>query len=61
MHDYEKAQKELVKALRALNNASEIIAQMPEYTNNNSIFHAQTVSQYNHIITAALTINAAQI
>jgi len=61
MHDYERAQKELVKALRALNNAAEIIAAMPEYTDSTSIFHAQTVNQYNRIITAALTINEAQI
>ena len=61
MTDYEKAQKEIVKALRALNNAAEAISNMPEYTDSKSIFHAHTVSQYNNIITAALKLNEAQI
>ena len=61
MTDYEKAQKEIVKALRALNNAAETISNMPEYTDSKSIFHANAVSQYNNIITAALKLNEAQI
>ena len=60
MTDYAKAQKELVKALRALNAAAEIIEALPDYNNRASIFHAQTVNQYNRIVTAAGIINEAQ-
>ena len=61
MTNYEKAQKEIVKALKALNNAAELIANTPEYMDSKSIFHGSEVSRYNHIITAALTLNEAQI
>ena len=60
MTNYEIAQKEIVKALRAIDKAAELIADMPEYTDSKSIFHAQAVSQYNHLITAAHNLNDAQ-
>jgi len=61
MTNFEKAQNEITKALRALNNAAELIENTPEYRDRASVFHAQEVSRYNHIITAALTLNEAQI
>lgn len=61
MTNIEKAQNELTKALRALNNAAELIENTPEYRDSTSVFHAQEVNRYNRIITAALTLNEAQL
>ena len=61
MTNYERAQAELIKALKALDRAATLIGDTPEYNDRNSIFHAQTVSQYNRIVTASQIINEAQI
>ena len=61
MTNYERAQAELIKALKALDRAATLIGDTPEYNDRNGIFHAQTVSQYNRIVTASQIINEAQI
>ena len=61
MTNYERAQAELIKALKALDRAATLIGDTTEYNDCNSIFHAQTVNQYNRIVTASQIINQAQI
>lgn len=61
MNEYTKAQKEIIKALRAINNAATLFESMPEYTNNSSVFHADIVSKYNRLITCAITLNGVQL
>lgn len=61
MDNYKAAQKEITKALRAINKAADLLADMPEYENSNLIFHGTIVYKVNQLITTALTLNEVQI
>lgn len=53
----DKANKEIIKAKRALNRAIELLTQETAYNNSNDIFHASTVHDVNKIITACQKLN----
>ena len=55
-----KANKAVIKALRAIEEAADAIGEMPAYYQKSDIFHASTVAKYNKLITAAQILGEYQ-
>jgi hypothetical protein len=55
-----KAKEQITKALKALEEASELVADTHEYNTSSDIFHASTVKAYNDIVTASIILNEVQ-
>ena len=53
----ERANKEIIKAKKAINQAIELLTRETAYNSNNDIFHASTVHDVNRLITASQTLN----
>ena len=53
----ETANKEIIKAKRAINRAIEALTQTQAYNNSSDIFHACTVNEVNRLITASLKLS----
>ena len=53
----EQANKEIIKAKKAIDKAIELLTQEPAYNYNKDIFHASTVHDVNRLITASQTLN----
>lgn len=53
----DQANKEIIKAKRAISKAIDILVSTPEYNNGQSIFHNTTVYDVNRLITASKTLS----
>lgn len=55
-----KSKEQIVKALKALEEAARLVSKTYEYNEKSDVFHDETVNVYNKIITASLMLNEAQ-
>lgn len=51
------ANREIMKAKKALHKAIELLSQTPEYNDKTAIFHNSTVYDVNRLITASQHLN----
>ena len=53
----EQANKEIIKAKKAISKALDLLGDEPAYYNNKDIFHNCTVYDFNRLITASEILN----
>ena len=53
----EKANKEILKAKKAIANAIDLLTEEPAYNNRADIFHNTTVNEVNRLITSIEILN----
>ena len=53
----EQANVKIMKAIKAMDEAVELLMNEPAYNNNKDVFHASTVRDVNRLITAVEIMN----